>query len=66
MAPRTWWWSAPWTGLSRPDEARTAARCLPAAFRTYTLAGSARSHSSRDASFAESYLEALRLASVPE
>jgi adenylate cyclase len=53
-------------GLNRLDEARTAARRLLDAFPTYTLTLQREINPWRDAAFAERYVEALRLAGIPE
>jgi adenylate cyclase len=53
-------------GLGRLDEARTAARRLLEAFPTYTLTLQREINPWRDAAFAERYLEALRIAGIPQ
>lgn len=53
-------------GLGRLDEARLAARRLMAAFPAYTLALQRQINPWRDEAFAERYLDALRMAGVPE
>lgn len=53
-------------GLGRLDEARLAAKRLLEAFPTYTLALQRRINPWQDERFAESYVEALRSAGVPE
>ncbi len=53
-------------GLGRVDEARLAARRLMAAFPAYTLALQRQINPWRDEAFAERYLDALRVAGVPE
>jgi len=53
-------------GLSRLDEARAAARRLMEAFPTYTVSLQKQINPWRDQAFCERYLEALRIAGVPE
>jgi adenylate cyclase len=53
-------------GLSRLDEAQAAARRLMEAFPTYTLGLQRQINPWRDQAFCERYLEALRIAGVPE
>jgi adenylate cyclase len=53
-------------GLGRPDEARAAAARLMEAFPTYNLALQIRINPWRDAAFARRYVEALRVAGIPE
>ena len=53
-------------GLSRLDEAQAAARRLMEAFPTYTLTLQRQINPWRDKVFAERYVEALRIAGVPE
>ena len=53
-------------GLGRLDEARAAARRLMEAFPTYTLSLQKQINPWRDQEFAERYIEALRVAGVPE
>jgi adenylate cyclase len=53
-------------GLGRLDQARAAAGRLMEAFPTYTLALQRQINPWRDLAFAERYLEALRVAGVPE
>ena len=53
-------------GLGRLDEARAAARRLMEAFPTYTLTLQRQINPWRDEAFAERYIEALRIAGVPE
>jgi adenylate cyclase len=53
-------------GLRRLDEARAAAEPLLAAFPTYTLALQKQINPWHDKVFAERYVEALRIAGVPE
>ena len=53
-------------GLGRLDEARAAARRLMEAFPTYTLALQKQINPWRDEAFGERYIEALRVAGVPE
>ena len=53
-------------GLQRLDEARTAAKRLLEAFPTYNLTLQGEINPWRDQAFAERYLEALRVAGVPE
>ena len=53
-------------GLQRLEEARAAAKRLLEAFPTYTLTLQRQINPWRDAAFAERYLDALRVAGVPE
>ena len=53
-------------GLGRLDEARVAAGRLMEAFPTYTLTLQKQINPWRDEVFAERYLEALRIAGIPE
>jgi adenylate cyclase len=53
-------------GLGRLDEARAAARRLLEAFPTYNLALQRQINPWRDKAFGERYLEALRVAGIPE
>jgi adenylate cyclase len=53
-------------GLGRVEEARLAARRLMAAFPDYTLALQRQINPWRDEAFAERYLDALRVAGVPD
>jgi adenylate cyclase len=53
-------------GLERLDEARAAARRMLEAFPTYDLALQRQINPWRDQAFAARYLEALRIAGVPE
>ena len=53
-------------GLQRLDEARAAAKRLLDAFPTYNLALQRQINPWRDQAFAERYLEALRIAGIPE
>jgi adenylate cyclase len=53
-------------GLGRLDEARSAADRLMEAFPTFTLTLQKRINPWRDQAFAERYVEALRVAGVPE
>jgi adenylate cyclase len=53
-------------GLGRLDEARLAASRLMEAFPTFTLTLQKRINPWRDQAFAERYVEALRVAGVPE
>ena len=53
-------------GLGRLDEARTAARRLLDAFPTYTLTLQKEINPWRDQAFAERYVDALRIAGIPE
>jgi len=53
-------------GLGRLDEARAAADRLMEAFPTFTLTLQKRINPWRDQAFAERYVEALRVAGVPE
>ena len=53
-------------GLGRLDEAGTAARRLMEAFPTYTISLQRQINPWRDQAFCERYLEALRIAGVPE
>jgi len=53
-------------GLNRTDEARAAARRLLEAFPTYTLALQKQINPWRDLAFAERYVEALRIAGIPD
>ena len=53
-------------GLGRLDEARAAASRLMEAFPTYTLTLQRRINPWRDEAFAERYVEALRVAGIPE
>jgi adenylate cyclase len=53
-------------GLGRLDEARSAASRLMEAFPTFTLTLQKRINPWRDQAFAERYVEALRVAGVPE
>ncbi len=53
-------------GQGRLDEARTAASRLLEAFPTYTLSLQREINPWRDAAFAERYVEALRIAGIPE
>ena len=53
-------------GLQRLDEARAAARRLIDAFPTYTLTLQKQINPWRDQAFAERYVEALRIAGIPE
>ena len=53
-------------GLQRPDEARAAARRLLEAFPTYNLTLQRQINPWRDAAFGERYLDALRVAGIPE
>ncbi|MER8444751.1 adenylate/guanylate cyclase domain-containing protein [Mesorhizobium sp. M1066] len=52
--------------LNRPDEAQAAARRLMEAFPTYTLGLQRQINPWRDKVFAERYVEALGIATVPE
>jgi adenylate cyclase len=53
-------------GLGRIEEAKAAAVRLMDAFPTYTLSLQRRINPWRDHAFAERYLDALRIAGVPE
>jgi adenylate cyclase len=53
-------------GLQRLDEARAAARRLIEAFPTYNLVLQRQINPWRDQAFGERYLEALRVAGIPE
>lgn len=53
-------------GLGRLEEARAAAHRLMTAFPTYTLTLQRQINPWRDKAFAERYVEALRVAGVPE
>ena len=53
-------------GLQRLDEARAAARRLMEAFPTYTLSLQKHINPWRDEAFAERYVQALRVAGVPD
>jgi adenylate cyclase len=53
-------------GLQRLDEARAAAKRLLEAFPTYNLTLQKQINPWRDEAFAERYLEALRVAGIPE
>ena len=53
-------------GLQRLDEARAAARRLLEAFPTYNLTLQRQINPWRDQAFGERYLEALRVAGIPE
>jgi adenylate cyclase len=53
-------------GLNRLDEARAAARRLMDEFPTYTLSLQKQVNPWRDEAFAERYVEALRIAGIPE
>ena len=53
-------------GLGRLDEARSAASRLMEAFPTFTLTLQKRINPWRDQAFAGRYVEALRVAGVPE
>lgn len=53
-------------GLERLDEARVAARVLMEAFPTYTLSLQRQINPWRDQAFGERYLDALRVAGVPD
>jgi adenylate cyclase len=53
-------------GLKRLDEARAAARRLMDEFPTYTLSLQKQVNPWRDEAFAERYVEALRIAGIPE
>ena len=53
-------------GLGRLDEARAAARRLMEAFPTFSLSLQKRINPWRDQAFAERYVEAMRIAGVPE
>jgi adenylate cyclase len=53
-------------GLGRTEEARAAVRRLIEAFPTYTLTLQKHINPWRDAAFGERYIEALRVAGVPE
>jgi len=53
-------------GLQRLDEARAAARRLMEAFPTYTLSLQKQINPWRDDAFAERYVQALRVAGVPD
>ena len=53
-------------GLGRLDEAQAAARRLMEAFPTYTLTLQRQINPWRDKVFAERYVEALRIAGIPE
>jgi adenylate cyclase len=53
-------------GLGRLDEAKLAAGRLLAAFPTYTLTLQRQVNPWRDAAFAQRYLEALRVAGIPD
>jgi adenylate cyclase len=53
-------------GLQRPDEARAAAQRLMEAFPTYNLALQREINPWSDAAFGERYLDALRIAGIPE
>ena len=53
-------------GPHRPDEARAAASRLMDAFPTYTLTLQKEINPWRDEVFAERYLDALRIAGIPE
>ena len=53
-------------GMNRLDEAKTAASRLMEAFPTYTLGLQKEINPWRDQAFAERYVEALRVAGVPE
>jgi adenylate cyclase len=53
-------------GLQRLDEARAAAKRLMEAFPTYTVALQKQINPWRDQAFAERYVDALRIAGVPE
>ena len=53
-------------GLQRLDEARAAAKRLLEAFPTYNLTLQRQINPWRDQAFAERYLEALRVAGIPE
>lgn len=53
-------------GLKRLDEARVAASRLMEAFPTYTLSLQIQINPWRDQAFAQRYVEALRVAGVPE
>ena len=53
-------------GLGRTDDARGAARRMMEAFPTYTLALQKQINPWSDAAFGERYIEALRVAGVPE
>jgi adenylate cyclase len=53
-------------GLGRTEEARAAARRLMEAFPTYTLTLQKQINPWRDEAFGERYIEALRVAGVPE
>jgi adenylate cyclase len=53
-------------GLGRLDEARAAAARLMEAFPTYNLALQIRINPWRDEAFARRYVEALRVAGIPE
>ena len=53
-------------GLGRLDEAGVAAGRLMQAFPTYTLTLQRQINPWRDATFGERYVEALRVAGIPE
>jgi adenylate cyclase len=53
-------------GLRRLDEARAAAQRLMDAFPTYTLTLQREINPWRDQAFAQRYLDALRIAGIPE
>jgi hypothetical protein len=53
-------------GLGRLDEGRAAARRLLEAFPTYTLTLQRQINPWRDHAFGERYLDALRIAGIPE
>ena len=53
-------------GLGQLDEARAAAHRLMEAFPTYRLALQREINPWRDQAFAERYLEALRIAGIPD
>ncbi|HEX6114919.1 MAG TPA: adenylate/guanylate cyclase domain-containing protein [Geminicoccaceae bacterium] len=53
-------------GLQRLDEARAAAKRLLATFPTYNLTLQRQINPWRDAAFGERYLQALRVAGIPE